>query len=262
MSGIPVEEEIISSLKNEEEETLSSFPFSAVVGANAAKRALLLVLVNPAAGPLLLHGEREVGKQTLLSSVRNLLPSVPFFSINYMTPEDAIFHGSGSAVEQASGGFLLVERLNILEPKTVVRIMAAADQFLFTVLATMNDEDAPLNAKISERFLRVAMDKVTDLEERIEVIKRVKEFRQDPARFSARFRAEKQVARQVEEARKIIRRVQTDSRVISTVKKTVGKTGISEERMLELLKANAAIDGRTWTATEDIEDILPLFARN
>lgn len=261
MSGIPVEEEIISSLKREEEEVLSSFPFSAVVGANAAKRALLLVLVNPAAGPLLLHGEREVGKHTLLSSVRNLLPSVPLFSINYMTPDDTIFRGSSSAVEQASGGFLLVERLNILDPKTVVRIMAAADQFLFTILATMNDEDAPLDDNIEKRFLRVAMDKVTDLEERIEVIKRVKEFRQDPKGFSARFRAEKQVARKVEEGRKILRRVQTDRRVISEVKKIAGKTGVPKERLLELLKANAAIDGRTWTATEDIEDILPLFAR-
>lgn len=261
MSGIPVEEEIISSLKSEEEEVLSSFPFSAVVGANTAKRALLLVLINPAAGPLLLHGERETGKHTLLSSVRNLLPSVPFFSINYMTPEDAIFHGSSSAVEQASGGFLLVERINILESRTVVRIMAASKQFLFTVLATMNDEDAPLDTALMNRFLRVGMDKVTDLEERIEVIKRVKEFRQDPARFSARFRAEKQVARQVEDGRKIIQRVQTDNRVLSAVKKTVGIKGASEERMLELLKANAAIDGRTWSTMEDIEDILPLFAR-
>jgi len=262
MSGIPVEDEIISSLKSEEEETLSVFPFSAVVGANAAKRAFLLVLANPAAGPLLLHGERETGKNTLLSSVRNLLPSVPFFSINYMTPEDAIFHGSNSAVEQASGGFLFVERLNIMESKIVVRIMAAADQFLFTVLATMNDEDAVLDKELADRFLSVGIDKVTDLEERIEVIKRVKEFRQDPVKFSARFRAEKKVSRQIEDARKIIKRVQTDKRVLSAVKKAEEQTDIPEERLLELLKANAAIDGRTWISKEDVEDILPIFIKN
>ncbi len=260
MSMVPVEDEILSSLKTEEEDTLFSFPFSAIVGANTAKKALLLVLVNPDAGPLLIHGERETGKSTLLSSVQNLLPSVPFHSINYMTPDDMIFRGSDSAVERASGGFLLVERLNILDSKTVVRIMAAAEQFLFTVLATMNDEDAPLSPKIAGKFLRVRMDRVTDLEERIEVIKRVKEFRQDPVRFSSRFRGERRIAEEIEAARKILRRVQVDDRVMSSLKKEIRRYPVSVDAALPLLKANAALNGRTWCTGEDIEDIIPILA--
>ncbi len=262
MSDTFVEDEIISSLKKEEEDVLSVFPFSAIVGAHNAKKALLLVLINPAAGHLLLHGERETGKETLLSSVRNLLPSVPFFSINYMTPDDVIFRGSDSAVEQASGGFLLVERINIFDEKTVVRIMAAANQFIFTVLATMNDEDAPLDAKLQDKFLRVRVEKITDLEERIEVIKRAKEFRQDPAAFSARYRMEKRVSEQIETGRKLLSRVQVDDRVLSQLRKSTEGSSISLERSVELLRANAALNGRTWCIGEDVEDILPVVVQN
>jgi len=261
MSEVLVEDEIISALKAGTEERLSFFPFSAVVGANTAKKALLLVLVNPAVGPLLLHGEREVGKSTLLSSVHNLIPSIPVFSINYTTPENMIFHGANSVVERVSGGFLLVERINIMEPKTAQRIMAASKQFLFTLLATMNDEDAPLDRKIADMFLMVRVPRVSDLEERIEVIKRVREFRENPQAFSSRFPAEKRISQRIEGARRTVQRVQIDSRVLSEVKKTVKKTGMDDEQLLELLKANAALDERTWASVEDMEDILPLFFR-
>lgn len=46
----------------------NNFPFSAVLGLNHAKTAILIVLVNPRAGGLLISGPRGIGKSTLMRS--------------------------------------------------------------------------------------------------------------------------------------------------------------------------------------------------
>jgi magnesium chelatase subunit D len=52
------------------------FPFSAVVGQDLMKRALLAVLVNPRIGGLLLCGEKGTAKSSLVRSLRTLVPPV------------------------------------------------------------------------------------------------------------------------------------------------------------------------------------------
>ena len=48
----------------------NNFPFSAVLGLNHAKTAILIVLVNPRAGGLLISGPRGIGKSTLMRSTQ------------------------------------------------------------------------------------------------------------------------------------------------------------------------------------------------
>ena len=51
----------------------NNFPFSAVLGLNHAKTAILIVLVNPRAGGLLISGPRGIGKSTLMRSTQELI---------------------------------------------------------------------------------------------------------------------------------------------------------------------------------------------
>ena len=44
----------------------NGFPFAAICGAENAKEAILLTLINPHAGGLLLSGEKGTGKSTLV----------------------------------------------------------------------------------------------------------------------------------------------------------------------------------------------------
>jgi len=52
------------------------FPFSAIVGLDDAKLALLCVAVNPLIGGVLLRGDKGTGKSTLVRALANVLPEV------------------------------------------------------------------------------------------------------------------------------------------------------------------------------------------
>ncbi len=53
------------------------FPFSAIVGMDKAKLALLAVAVDPTIGGVLLSGDKGTGKSTLVRALANVLPEIP-----------------------------------------------------------------------------------------------------------------------------------------------------------------------------------------
>ncbi len=68
----------------------NNFPFSAVLGLNHAKTAILIVLVNPRAGGLLISGPRGIGKSTLMRSTQELIER-PWRDIPVSVTEDRLF---------------------------------------------------------------------------------------------------------------------------------------------------------------------------
>ncbi len=52
----------------------SAFPFSAIVGQEEMKRAMLIAAVDPAVGGVLVFGDRGTGKSTVIRSLAALLP--------------------------------------------------------------------------------------------------------------------------------------------------------------------------------------------
>ncbi len=52
------------------------YPFSAIVGQERLKRALIISAINPAAGGLLVRGERGTGKSTAARALASLLPDI------------------------------------------------------------------------------------------------------------------------------------------------------------------------------------------
>ena len=54
-----------------------TFPFTAIVGQTAMKRALLLNTVNPKIGGVLIRGKKGTAKSTAVRSLAALLPEVP-----------------------------------------------------------------------------------------------------------------------------------------------------------------------------------------
>lgn len=56
---------------------MPAYPFTAIVGQAAMKRALTVGAVNPAVGGVLLRGERGTAKSTAVRALAEVLPSVP-----------------------------------------------------------------------------------------------------------------------------------------------------------------------------------------
>jgi magnesium chelatase subunit I len=71
------------------------FPFSAIVGQDEMKRALMIVAVDPSVGGVLILGDRGCGKSTAVRSLAALLPKVPVLvgSRYNCGPDDAPVEG-------------------------------------------------------------------------------------------------------------------------------------------------------------------------
>lgn len=67
------------------------FPFAAIVGQDAMKRALVLTAIDPAIGGVLVFGDRGTGKSTAVRALAHLLPpirAVVGCPVNSARPED------------------------------------------------------------------------------------------------------------------------------------------------------------------------------
>ncbi|HJR26417.1 MAG TPA: hypothetical protein VJ804_13155, partial [Acidimicrobiales bacterium] len=68
----------------------ASFPFSAVVGCDEAKLALLLTTVDPAIGGVLLRGDKGSGKTTLARGLAALRDAAPFVDLPLGATEERV----------------------------------------------------------------------------------------------------------------------------------------------------------------------------
>ena len=69
----------------------ATYPFTAVVGQEQAKRALLIALVNPYAGGLLIGGRKGTAKTTLVRATQELLAPRKIIDLPLNVTEDMLF---------------------------------------------------------------------------------------------------------------------------------------------------------------------------
>ena len=55
-----------------------SYPFTAVIGQDAEKKALLIAAVNPRVSGVILSGEKGTAKSTIVRGLSELLCDIPF----------------------------------------------------------------------------------------------------------------------------------------------------------------------------------------
>ena len=193
------------------------FPFSAVVGHDEAKLALLLAAIDPAIGGVLLRGQKGSAKTTLARGLAALLPGeAPFVDLPLGATEDrligtldlgAVLTGDGRRFEPgllaaAHGGVLYVDEVNLLPDHLVDVLLDVAvsganrveregisheHPARFVLIGSMNPEEGELRPQLLDRF-GLAVDLTTSLEprDRAEAVRRRLDFDADPAAVAQR----------------------------------------------------------------------------
>jgi magnesium chelatase subunit D len=208
------------------------FPFSAVVGQEDLKLALLLVAVDPSIGGVLITGERGTAKSTAARGLASLLPptrdgkAAPFVELPLGATEDrvvgsldisrALKEGAtelrSGLLARANGGVLYVDEVNLL-PDHIVDLLldAAANGWVtierdglsdqeaarFVLVGTMNPEEGELRPQFLDRFgLCVQVVGLAQHDVRMAAIRQRLSFDDDPASVLEAARSAEQALRQ------------------------------------------------------------------
>jgi magnesium chelatase subunit D len=193
------------------------FPFSAVVGQDDLKLALVLVAVDPTIGGVLITGERGTAKSTAARGLAALLPgtseghAAPFVELPLGATEDRVVGSldisrvlqDGSTelrsglLARADGGVLYVDEVNLLPDHIVDLLLDAAasgwvtverdgvsagEPARFVLVGTMNPEEGELRPQFVDRFgLCVRVRGLAQHDTRIAAIRRRLSFDDQPA---------------------------------------------------------------------------------
>src|SRR6201991_1040669 len=214
----------------------STYPFSAVVGQEELKLALLLSAVDPTIGGVLIKGERGTAKTTIARGLAALLPpqdddatvavAAPFIELPLGATEDrvvgsldvtkALREGDtqlrSGVLARANGGVLYVDEVNLLPDHLVDLLLDAAasgwvtverdgisagEAAHFVLVGTMNPEEGELRPQFLDRFgLSVQVQGLDTQELRMAAVSRRLEFDADPAAVIGASRASEKALRQ------------------------------------------------------------------
>lgn len=265
----------------------NNFPFSAVLGLNHAKTAILIVLVNPRAGGLLISGPRGIGKSTLMRSTQELIER-PWRDIPVSVTEDrlfgtidtekAIYSGQKKLypgiINEADQGVLYLDDANLLREDLLDSILNITEvgayqlerdglslrcDTSFTVIAAINPESGMLSGACLDQFgLFVNVDNIHDENTRVEILKRTISFEKDCASFCKLWKLENEkIKKAIHSAMSLLPKVVVSSAMIQLASVYALKAHVSGHRadiyLIEAARALAALAERRYVLPKDLE---------
>lgn len=183
---------------------------------------------------------------------------------------------------RADNNLLYVDEVNLLDDEIVDAILDASAQGSYTVrrgamvgtyrsrfvmIGSMNPEEGRLRPQIMDRFgLRVNVRGLTDTEERLEVYRRVKAYRQNPSKFVKEWESATSAALdEIIDARERLKKTDLSDDALrvglNLVKQLEVDSARAEYSMFEAARAHAAADGRETADIEDIKAVAPMALR-
>ncbi len=197
------------------------YPFSAIVGHDRLRLALVLCAVRPEIGGVLIRGEKGTAKSTAVRGLAQVLSAVDADSALVELPigatEDRVVGSldlqrvlrdgehafSPGLLARAHGGVLYVDEVNLLHDHLVDVLLDAAamgrvhierdgvshsHEARFVLIGTMNPEEGELRPQLLDRFgLTVDVHASRDVDVRADVIRARMAFEADPAAFAAAY---------------------------------------------------------------------------
>jgi magnesium chelatase subunit I len=266
------------------------YPFSALIGCESLREALLLAAVDPGIGGVLVSGPRGTAKSTAARALAELLPEGRFVTLPLGASEERLI-GSldidevlrGGAVKfspgmlaHANNGVLYVDEVNLLADALVDALLDAAasgtnvverdgvshcHEARFVLIGTMNPEEGELRPQLLDRFgLMVNLDNCFDSLIRQEIVKARLAFDLDAEAFRQSYAQEQaSLARQVREARVALPRFSFDEAVHAEVSARCIDAAVDGLRadlvMLRAARALAALEQAEAVTTRHVERV-------
>ena len=177
------------------------YPFTAVVGQERAKQALLCLAVEPRIGGVLLCGEKGTAKSTLVRALGGL-EGVRLLELPVSATEDMLLGGveleaavrtgcrtfQPGLLARADGAVLYADEVNLLPSALTAALLDTLETGVcrverdgishtcparFALVGTMNPEEGTLRPQLLDRFgLYVAVTGEREPEARKEVVRR------------------------------------------------------------------------------------------
>ncbi len=273
-----------------------TYPFTAIVGQDETKLALLLCAVNPRIGGVVLSGEKGTAKSTVVRGLAELLPSQVMRTLALGATEDRLVGGldleatltSGRPVLQpgllseVDGGVLYVDEVNLLDDHLVdlvidacagtVRVeregLKAALASRFVLVGTMNPEEGALRPQLLDRFgLCVEVHGESDPDTRAEIIRRRLRHDANPAAFLSTWREEQdRQAGVIERARGMVNGERLDNVLTELISSLCRHNHVAGHRadivMAEATRAHAALAGRGIATEDDVLAVSEMVLRH
>jgi magnesium chelatase subunit D len=215
------------------------FPFSAIVGQEQLRLALILSAVRPEIGGVLIRGEKGTAKSTAVRGLAALLSTANtearLVELPIGATEDRVVGSldlqrvlrdgehafSPGLLARAHGGVLYVDEVNLLHDHLVDLLLDAAamgrvhierdgishsHEARFVLIGTMNPEEGELRPQLLDRFgLTVDVHASRDVDVRAQVIRQRMAYEADPDAFAARYAADDaELARRIAAARMLV----------------------------------------------------------
>lgn len=304
---------------------MQPFPFSAIVGQDDMKLAMVLTAIDASIGGVLVFGDRGTGKSTSVRALAALLPSInvvdgcpvnsqhpgevpewaglseksvverptPVIDLPLGASEDrvtgaldiekALTQGEKAfetgLLAKANRGYLYIDEVNLLEDHIVDLLLDVAQTgenvvereglsirhpARFVLVGSGNPEEGELRPQLLDRFgLSVEVRTPTEIDDRVEVMKRRFAYENDHAAFMLRWQAEDATYRdRILKARGVLAKVKTPETALIDVAElclALGSDGLRGElTLLKAARAYAAWCGDKKINRSHIKNIAPM----
>ena len=267
----------------------ATYPFTAVVGQEQAKRALLIALVNPHAGGLLIGGRKGTAKTTLVRAAQELLAPRKIIDLPLNVTEDMLFGSIDieyavskgerrflpGILGRANGNVLYIDEANLLRQELLTAVLDAnsagfnhverdgisfSHEVNYTVIGTMNPEEGILPNHVLDRFgMYVDVQSELETASRVEIIKRALEFGKNIAEFRKRY-AEKteELQELIKTSRETLKQVEISDAMMQLAAQMCAQAYCAGHRaeiyLLEAARAIAALAKRAYILPQDMQE--------
>ncbi|MCJ7770242.1 ATP-binding protein [Candidatus Bathyarchaeota archaeon] len=197
--------------------------------------------------------------------------------IGSLDVEKAILEGTKilqpGLLAEANQSILYIDEVNLLPDHIVDMILDASASgwntieregisvshpSRFILVGTMNPEEGELRPQILDRFgLHAKADSLSNLKERIEVIRRNEDFSGDPESFRSKYEPEQEeLRRRIISARELLPKVSVSESIMESVAKICTSLKVDGYRpdivIIRAAKALAAFNGRNVVQADDV----------